>query len=519
MNNYFILLLLAAFTFVGCKTEKSKLTGWNYNDPKHGGFEVNNNFVEQQTPSGMKFVEGGTFTMGRVEQDVRYDWNNIPRTVTVSSFYMDETEVRNVDYVEYLFWIERVYGSNYDNGSFPQVYWDALPDTNVWRDRLSFNEPYVEHYLRHPAYKNYPVVGVSWEQAVDFCAWRTDRVNERILIDNGYLWDDSEQVDEDVFNTDAYLTGQYEGNKRRNLSNLKLGVHAYDKKAGKDKDAIRLVQEIDGILMPKFRLPTEAEWEYAALSLVGNSNEENIDSRRLYSWDGDGVRNPSNKNKGEIVANFKRGRGDNMGVAGKLNDNGDLTAPVHTYWPNDFGLYNMAGNVSEWVMDVYRPLSDQNSVDNNPFRGNVYETFERDEERFLIEKDSLGNLVKRKETIEENVDRRNYSKSDNINFNDGDFDSRLSNSGWLNDPANNTTDELYQLNKTSLISDETRVYKGGSWNDRAYWMVPGTRRFLNQEQSSKTIGFRCAMDRLGPPTSNLKENQRKPVDWDRKNGY
>ena len=89
----------------------------------------------------------------------------------------------------------------------------------------------------------------------------------------------------------------------------------------------------------------------------------------------------------------------------------------------------------------------------------------------------------------------------------------------MNDPANNTTDELYQLNKTSLISDETRVYKGGSWNDRAYWMVPGTRRFLNQEQSSKTIGFRCAMDRLGPPTSNLKENQRKPVDWDRKNGY
>lgn len=518
MNNNLILLLVA-LTFIGCKTEKSKLTGWNYNDPKHGGFEVNSSFVEQQTPSGMKFVEGGTFTMGRVEQDVRYDWNNIPRTVTVSSFYMDETEVRNIDYVEYLFWIERIYGSNYDNGSYPEVYWKALPDTNVWRDKLSFNEPYVEHYLRHPAFQNYPVVGVSWEQAVDFCAWRTDRVNERILIDNGYLWDDPEQIDEDVFNTDAYLTGQYEGNTRRSLSNLKLGVHSYDKKAGRDKNAIRNVQEIDGILMPKFRLPTEAEWEYAALSLVGNSDEETIDQRRLYPWDGDGVRNPSSKNKGEIVANFKRGRGDNMGVAGKLNDNGDLTAPVHTYWPNDFGLYNMGGNVSEWVMDVYRPLTDQNSVDNNPFRGNVYETFERDEERFLVEKDSLGNLIKRQVTVEDNTDRRNYSQSNNINFKDGDYDSRLSNGDWLNDGTNNTTNDLYQLNEASLVSDQTRVYKGGSWNDRAYWMVPGTRRFLDQKQSTKTIGFRCAMDRLGTPTSNLKENRRNPVDWDRKSGY
>ena len=518
MNNNFI-LILAAITLIGCKTEKSKLTGWNYNDPKHGGFEVNSNFVEQQTPSGMKFIEGGTFTMGRVEQDVRYDWNNIPRTVTVSSFYMDETEVRNIDYLEYLFWIERVYGSNYDNGTYPQVYWDALPDTNVWRDRLSFNEPYVEHYLRHPAFQNYPVVGVSWEQAVDFCAWRTDRVNERILIDNGYLWDDQDQIDEDVFNTDAYITGKYEGKKRRSLSNLKLGVHSYDKKAGRDKDATRIVQEIDGILMPRFRLPTEAEWEYAALALVGNSDKENINSRRLYPWGGDiDYMGTDGVNKGEIVANFKRGRGDNMGVAGKLNDNGDLTAPVHTYWPNDFGLYNMAGNVSEWVMDVYRPLSDPNSVDNNPFRGNVYEVFERDEERFLVEKDSLGNLVKRKETVEENVDRRNYSQSDNINFNDGDWDSRLSNN-WLNDTRDNTTNEVYQLNKTSLISDQTRVYKGGSWNDRAYWMVPGTRRFLDQKQSTKSIGFRCAMDRLGTPSSNLKENQRKPVDWNRKSGY
>ena len=252
MKNQILIVLCIAFIF-GCSKEKSKTTGWNYNDPKHGGFEVSTNYTEQITPDGMAFIEGGSFTMGRVEQDVQYDWNNVPKTVTVSSFYMDETEVRNIDYLEYLFWIERVYGSNYDNGSYPEIYWKALPDTNVWRDKLSFNEPYVESYLRHPAFHQYPVVGVSWEQAVDYCAWRTDRVNERILIDNGYLWEDPEQVDENVFNTDAYKLGQYEGRIRRQLPNLKLGVHSYDKKAGKDKSAIRNVQESDGILQPRFR--------------------------------------------------------------------------------------------------------------------------------------------------------------------------------------------------------------------------------------------------------------------------
>ena len=156
---------------------------------------------------------------------------------------------------------------------------------------------------------------------------------ERILIDNGYLWEDPEQVDENVFNTDAYKLGQYEGRIRRQLSNLKLGVHSYDKKAGKDKSAIRNVQESDGILLPRFRLPTEAEWEFAALALVGNTLKENVSERKLYPWNGDGVRNPSKRNKGEIVANFKRGRGDNMGTAGRLNDNADKTAPARLRSP------------------------------------------------------------------------------------------------------------------------------------------------------------------------------------------
>ena len=124
----------------------------------------------------MVLLQGGTFSMGRVEQEVNYNWDNIPRRVTVSSYYLDETEVANVHYREYLYWITRVFGADY-----PEVVKQALPDTLIWRSKLAWNEPYVELYFRHPAYNYYPVVGVNWLQANDFCSWRTDRVNEYIL--------------------------------------------------------------------------------------------------------------------------------------------------------------------------------------------------------------------------------------------------------------------------------------------------------------------------------------------------
>ena len=213
INSFKILGLFVAATFFlsACQKDRSATTGWNHNDPKNGGFEVAP-WEGQETGPGLVFVEGGTFSMGRVEQDVRYDWDNIPRRATVSSFYMDETEVTNVDYREYLHWTTRVFSASY-----PEVYKRALPDTLVWRSKLGFNEPYVELYLRHPAYNYYPVVGVNWLQATDYCAWRTDRVNEMILIREGILQTNPNQVDEDNFNTDSYLAGQYEGLVRSDL--------------------------------------------------------------------------------------------------------------------------------------------------------------------------------------------------------------------------------------------------------------------------------------------------------------
>jgi sulfatase modifying factor 1 len=477
-------LFFAASVILGsCQKERSNSTGWNTNDPKNGGFEVAA-WEGQETGPGLVFVEGGTFTMGRVEQDVRYDWDNIPRRTTVSSFYMDETEVTNVDYREYLYWITRVFYASY-----PEVYKRALPDTLVWRSKLGFNEPYVELYLRHPAYNYYPVVGVNWLQATDYCAWRTDRVNEHILIREGILRTNPNQVDEDNYNTDAYLSGQYEGLVRSDLIDLD---------PNKDTRKVRIE---DGILLPRYRLPTEAEWEFAALGLVGNTVFERVTERRLYPWNGAYMRNADDRYKGEMMANFKRGKGDNMGAAGYLNDRANIPTDVASYWPNDYGLYCMAGNVNEWVKDVYRPLSMEDDDDFNMFRGNVFKTQLREEEGEIAEKDSLGRIIWRDVTEEENTQRRNYKKADNINFLDGDYSSSIFyTQEEYNTGGDKAKKRMYEWGATSLINDEAHVYKGGSWKDRAYWLVPGTRRFLDATQSTDDIGFRCAMHRVGTQT-------------------
>jgi gliding motility-associated lipoprotein GldJ len=488
--NYFLAIMsISALFFTSCKREQSSSTGWEYNNPKNGGFQKVP-YLEQETGPGLVLVEGGRFTMGRVEQEVNYEWNNIPRTVTVSSFYMDETEVTNFAYLEYLYWLDRVF-----NADYPEVHHKALPDTLVWRSRLGYNEPYVEFYLRHPAYRDYPVVGVNWLQANDFCAWRTDRVNEIILIREGLFEHYPNQINEDNFNTEAYRAGQYESGKRVD------GIPDLD-----PNKEYRNVRMEDGILLPKYRLPTEAEWEYAAYGLIGNTIDELIPDKKLYPWNGHAVRNSNENYIGQILANFKRGRGDNMGVAGKLNDNADITAPVYAYWPNDYGLYNMAGNVSEWVMDTYRPLSMEDNDDFRPFRGNVYQTKLLDEDNIIAEKDSLGRLIYRDvDPQQDNLQaRRNYRRSDNINHLDGNWESNINyvNADMGNNPDfdnDNPLLQMYQFGETTRINDRSKVYKGASWKDRAYWAVPGTRRWLLEDQSTDFIGFRCAMTRVGSP--------------------
>jgi formylglycine-generating enzyme required for sulfatase activity len=244
----------------------------------------------------------------------------------------------------------------------------------------------------------------------------------------------------------------------------------------------------DGILLPDYRLPTEAEWEYAAYGYMSPEYNENIDVKRIYPWDGLTMRrSDSEKNRGTMYANYMRGRGDAAGVAGRLNDAGFYTVQVKNedYLPNDFGLYHMAGNVSEWTMDVYRPLSWEDGQELAPFRGNVYKTKVTDADGIVAEKDSLGRIPYRDVTDVENAKRRNYRKSNNI--------------GYKDELEYTDFEQKYDYGVTSLIRNTARVYKGGSWNDRAYWMTPGSRRYLDEDLSTATIGFRCVMDRVGDP--------------------
>ena len=159
----------------------------------------------------------------------------------------------------------------------------VYPDSLVWmRDfSYSYNEPFTRLYFSHPSYNEYPVVGITWKQAIAFCHWRTN-------------------------NSNFYLD---KGNK---------------------KD-----EKIDGI----YRLPTEAEWEYAAR---GNSKTNN-----MYPWG-----SPYTRTKeGRLLANFKPGRGDYFGSDAK-NDN-IYTSKVQSYPENAYKLFDMAGNVAEWTSSVY----------------------------------------------------------------------------------------------------------------------------------------------------------------------
>ncbi|WP_374165860.1 SUMF1/EgtB/PvdO family nonheme iron enzyme [Arcticibacter sp. MXS-1] len=495
-----------------CKSSKksagaSSKTGWAYNDKHNGGFSVAPKIQPGPGP-GLIAIEGGTFVMGgSLAQDLSYEYDNVRRRVTVASFYMDETEVSNVDWREYLYWIQR---------NFPEdreYYYNALPDTLVWRRPLSYNEPYVENYLRHPAYQDYPVVGVSWEQAREYAEWRTDRVNEQILREKGILLDykslagntkgggkgkttAAAPATKDPFNTDIYLNGQYKGegiDGKKMPRNLNPAATATTTTAGKGKGNSvprRPVTREDGVLKEHYRLPTEAEWEYAALALAGNTEYENIEDGRIYPWDGLGVRSGKKKTQGLIMANFKRGEGDNMGTGGYLNDKADITAPVRSYMPNDFGLYNMAGNVNEWVEDTYRKLSFEDFEDFNPFRGNQYvDKRLEDKNKWTYAKDKYGRPIK-----DPAKSRRKQTWAE-LN---GKADSSASTKHFNPDMRGYKDTVNQQLYGTvTLINDHSKVYKGGSWNDRAYWLNPATRRFMQQDESSAEVGFRCAMNMTG----------------------
>ncbi|HEY6504513.1 MAG TPA: SUMF1/EgtB/PvdO family nonheme iron enzyme [Chitinophagaceae bacterium] len=508
-----VILLAAVVLLASCKgkglfgkkkTEKSDVTGWNYNDKNMGGFQVAKS-KDQGTGPGLVFVQGGTFTMGQTEEDVMSEWNNIPRRVSIPSFYIDRTEVANLHYREYLFWLQKVFDPS-DPVNVPIIE-GALPDTLVWRSELSYNEPLVEYYFRHPGFNYYPVVGVTWRQASDFCLWRSDRVNEGILLKNQFINKQGLQGQQgsNNFTTKSYLLDLYQTAPGKGATSKKSSL-----KTSTGQPRTKVSME-DGILLPDYRLPFEAEWEYAAYGLInqnprpstkeGKRGEELQSNKQIYPWSQNvnGLRDTRHGTwQGQFLANFKRGSGDNAGIAGGLNDRAFYTAEVKSFFPNGFGLYNMAGNVNEWVQDVFRPLSSMDYDDNPaPMRGNVYMKLYKDPTTGEAQiNDTTGRVKMVQVTDAESAKRRNYQRGNVINYLDGDTVSQAQ----------------YGYGITTLVSDKSRVYKGGSWNDRAYWLSPSTRRFLEEDQSLSTLGFRCAMDRMGSPEGNgRKVGQQFPT--------
>ncbi|GGE96430.1 gliding motility lipoprotein GldK [Flavobacterium limi] len=223
------------------------------------------------------------------------------------------------------------------------------PDTAVWiKDfAYSYNEPMHNDYFWHKAYGDYPVVGVTWKQAKAFCAWRT-------------------------LNKNSYIKS---------------------KKKGRD-------------LVNAFRLPTEAEWEYAARGGLESAT---------YPWGG-----PYTKSdRGCFMANFKPSRGDYAA------DEALYTVEAKSYEMNGYGLYNMAGNVSEWTDSAYNP--------------NAYE----------------------------------YVSTMNPNVIDG--------------------------------NNQRKVVRGGSWKDVAYFLQVGTRDHEYADSARSYIGFRTVQDYMGTQATGSKK--------------
>jgi gliding motility-associated lipoprotein GldJ len=545
-----LLSLVIMFGFTSCSKKSdskggSRATGWKINDKK-GGFQYASNFKKQATGPGLVMVEGGTFTMGRVQDDVMHDWNNTPSQQHVMSFYMDETEVTNVMYMEYLDWLKRVFPPEQEN--YKNIYEGASPDTLVWRNRLGYNETMTDNYLRHPAYAEYPVVGVNWIQATEFAKWRTDRVNEKILEEQRYLKKDAKVMDvnaESTFSTDAYLAAPSKSFGGDETIVLKRGRGG----RGASADSTNVyAQRTSGLILPEYRLPTEAEWEYAAAADVGQREYNIYKGQKKYPWSGSYTRSGKRQVKGDQLANFKQGKGDYGGIAGWSDDGADITNKVKSYPPNDFGLYDMAGNVAEWVADVYRPMVDDEANDFNYYRGNVYmknkigddgkvELVTLETQKFdtlpngkIIARNLPGQIAQVPVDEQETYLRQNFDKSDNKNYRDGDKQSSRyfkfgaseegdekgklkDNQRMYDSPKHNvSTDSLGNMirkydksnKRSTLVNDDVRVFKGGSWRDRAYWLDPAQRRYFPQDMATDYIGFRCAMSRVGPKADKKK---------------
>lgn len=254
------------------------------------GAEIGEPFI-MDLPYGMVPIPAGTFHMGQADEDPASTQINFNKQVTIGPFYMDDTEITNNEYRQFtnFFLVDKLTIDGFPTVTDTDFRRDYYPDSTVWvRDFAHhMGDPVQDYYYWHPGYNDYPVVGIDWEAAAFFCKWRTA------------FWNDFRK------------------------------------------------KELQKREMPSFRLPSEAEWEYA--SRGGRDMAK-------YPWGNPYIRN----SKGCMLANFKPGRGN------FFDDGYAYTSPIMAFFPNDWGLWDTSGNVSEWCLDDFNPASVPTVWDLNP---------------------------------------------------------------------------------------------------------------------------------------------------------